>query len=573
MSDKTMDLHWPMRGVVRREPLRTPQNARGPYPAPWAVNVRIDDPISRRMRGGSRPGLTKYISEEFDTIVDMASISVSRTTGAAVILFVLDSAIKAFEGGTLETRVSYLENESGSILTDEDENRIVVGTTTVPVGFLVTGHQNVYAVTSNAIVKMDPKTGQTDDLLATDGTVPTGCTFGAVYRDRMVASGGDNAIYMSRVGDYGDWDYGAHVDDSNRPLVFQLALANEVGPLPTAMIPHKDAYLLVASQRSLWVVQGDPAADGSLRRISENVGILSKRAWCKIEDTICFLSEDGIYRVNGDGSELTPLSEETVPDELRDIDTSTTTVVMGYEKDRQAVHVYLTGGSGTHWLYELGPQAWWPMRLQSGHSPVVMAQHDGELLLAGGDDYIRKVGGDNDDGAAVESHVAIGPMRMATTGRYGRLMKLHAMIAAGGGGNVNWRIVTGDTAEEAADNVKLAIEAFQSGGDYSSYVSASGNWPSGSRSIMAYPRTRGVWCCLWLQATDKWAFEGARMETSISGMWRGTTASVVPAGVVSTSSSPSASPSSTPSASTSGSPSASPSTSPSSSPSSSPSAT
>ena len=64
---------------------------------------------------------------------------------------------------------------------------------------------------------------------------------------------------------------------------------------------------------------------------------------------------------------------------------------------------------------------------------------------------------------------------MGSPGYFGRMLKMHAMLASGSGA-VNWRVVTGDTAEEAADNAKTAIETFQSGGDYSSYVKASGNW-------------------------------------------------------------------------------------------------
>ncbi len=42
----TKDILWPMRGVVRREALRAmPADARGPWPCPWAVNVRAGVPI------------------------------------------------------------------------------------------------------------------------------------------------------------------------------------------------------------------------------------------------------------------------------------------------------------------------------------------------------------------------------------------------------------------------------------------------------------------------------------------------------------------------------------------------
>jgi hypothetical protein len=518
-----LNLLWPMRGVVRREPYRLPPQAEG-FVAPWAVNVRIYDNIERRLRGGSRPGLTRYVAADLGTtIADIASINTSSTGGAeSTLVALVDSVIKTVTAGTLSAPVAYLTDGSGNILTDASGNRLFVSDSTPPSsGFLVVGQQHVFAVTTSGVTKMDPKTGQTDSIVASDGSVPTNCTFGAVYRDRLCLSGEDNAIYMSRQGDYTDWDYGAHVGDQGRPLAFQLALSADVGPLPTAMIAHKDAYLLVASQRSLWVVQGDPAADGSLRRISENVGILSSRAWTRIEDTICFLSEDGIYRVSADGSEMTPLSEVAVPDELRDVDTSTTTVSMGYEHDRMAVHIFLrtSGGSDTHWVYELRTEAWWPVRMQDDHSPLAVAQHDGELLLAGGDGFIRKIGGDDDDGSNIESHAIIGPLRLGVVNSFGHILNLHGMLAVGSG-TVTWRVVTGDHAEEAADNAKAAIEAFQAGNDYSSYVLASGNWTAG-RANMSYPRTRGVWCCLWIQSTAKWAFEGVAMETVPSGPWRG----------------------------------------------------
>lgn len=514
----TKDILWPMRGVVRREALRTrPADARGPWPCPWAVNVRVEDPIARRLRGGSRTGLTKFVSDDMGTtIADMVSINVSSTSGVSEVLFVLvDSTIKTVEDGVTTTQVAYLTDASGNILTDADENRLTVSSGSPPsTGFLVTGQQYVFAVTSSAIVKMDPKTGKTDNVVAVAGTIPTDCTFGAVYRDRLCLSGNDNTIYMSRQGVYGDFDFGVSHDDQARAIPFQLSLSSDVGALPTALIPCLDAYMICGTTRSLWVVQGDPGSNGALRRISETVGIIGPKAWVKVDSTIVFLSEDGLYQVQADGSNLTPLTPELLPDELRDIDLSTTTVSMGYEADRPAFHIYLrtAAGSDTHWLFERG--AFWPMRLQNAHSPLVVCQHQGELLLAGSDGYVRKVTGDNDDGAAVQSHVVLGPFRLGIQGHYGRILNMHANLATGSG-RVNWRVVTGDTAEEAADNAKTAIEAFQAGTSYSSLVKKSGNWTAG-RSIMVYPRVRAIWCCVWLQSTDKWAFEGLFLDTGES---------------------------------------------------------
>jgi hypothetical protein len=513
----TKDILWPMRGVVRRETLRLIPDNQGPWPTPWAVNVRVEDPIERRLRGGSRPGLTKYVSTDLGAVIaDMISVRVSSADeGASEILVVLvDSVIRTIENGVLSTPINYLTNESGEVITNEDDVPISIGEgATISSGFLVSGQQKVFAVTSSGISKFDPKTGQLEDLETVDGTIPTDCTFGAMYRDRLCMSGQDNAIYMSRQGVYGDFYVGADVSDQQRALAFQLSLSSDVGAAPTAMIPCMDAYLICATSRSLWVVKGDPAGDGTLQRISETIGIIGSKAWVKIDSTIVFLGRDGLYQIQTDGSGLKPLSD-VIPDELQTIIVPTTVVSMGYDSDRPAFHIYLrtAGGSDTHWMYELATESFWPMRLQDSHSPRVVCRHAGELLLGSSDGYVRKITGDNDDGAAIQSHVVLGPIRLGTRGNFGRMLNMHAMLAAGSG-RVNWRIITGRTAEEAADNAKTAIEAFQSGTSYSSLVKGSGNWKAG-RSIMVYPRVRAIWCCIWLQSTDAWAFEGLLFNTS-----------------------------------------------------------
>lgn len=58
---KTRRLRFPSAGVVRRMGYEDSArwNPDGTYPTPWAVNVRGEDPTSLRLRGGSRPGLSK----------------------------------------------------------------------------------------------------------------------------------------------------------------------------------------------------------------------------------------------------------------------------------------------------------------------------------------------------------------------------------------------------------------------------------------------------------------------------------------------------------------------------------
>ena len=519
---RTIELHFPIEGVNRRMPER-PKQRRGSYPCPWAVNVCNEDNIEQRIRGGSRVGLTKFVAGNFGTsISDIVSINLSSATGSTEVLFVLTgSSIKTVTSGVVGTPISYLGRDAGAdVLVDSSGRNMLSSAASPPSsGFLVTGQQLVLAVNSSSITTLDAKTGKTDSVIPSAGTVPTGCTFGAVYRDRLILAGSDNTIYSSKMGDYSNWDYGRDVSDASRAIFWQLALAAEVGSKPTAMIASNDNSLIIASKNSLWILSGDPSG-GQLKRISGDIGIVSSKAWCVTDGTIFFLSDCGVYKIGSDGSGLAMVSEKALPVELKDINVSTTTVMMEYEKDRKIVHVYLktSGGNDTHWIYELQTEAWWAVRLQNNHSPLAVCKHEGEVVLAGVDGYVRKIGGNDDDGTAIESHVVIGAMRLGTVDKAGIANMLHGVLGTGSG-TVTWRLVVGESAEEASDNAKLAIEAFQASNDYSSYVKHTDTWTAG-RSLAQYPRVRSLWCCIWLQSTEKWAFEGATMQSKQSGRYR-----------------------------------------------------
>jgi hypothetical protein len=214
---KPLKIQFPAAGVVRRR--AESAQLRAPYPTPWAVNVQSEDAIERRLRGGSRLGLTKLVSEELgDSIADMASLNLKDGDDLSEVLFVLvDAAVKTITNGTVDTLKAYLTDESGNNITDELGEPIVVGSDLDaaylrdedgniitdehgdPIisgyrGFLVTGKQLVFAVTRLGVTKYNPATGQIDDLTG----VPSGCTFGAIYRDRLWLAGYNNVIHVSR---------------------------------------------------------------------------------------------------------------------------------------------------------------------------------------------------------------------------------------------------------------------------------------------------------------------------------------------------------------------------------------
>lgn len=441
VTKKVRQLKWPERGVVRRQDTEGQPEFRPPFPAHWAMNCRLQDPLEKRLRGGSRPGLAAW-------------------------------------AGTVDGSVGPL----------------------LPAAELA--------------------------------LAPAGCSHGCWYRDRLVAGGGlSNAVYLSRQGDSSDWDYGADVGDQGRAVVIQMGEAREIGDPATALLPFRDESLLAATEHSLWLLRGDPAADGSLRNLSRGVGILGPAAWCPIKDgrvgdtpvryAFAFLSSLGLFMISPSGDGLQSLSEDRIPQELRDIP-DTTTVSLAYSPDERGVYVFTTPatGVGTHWFFDLVHQGFWPLRLAEGHQPVAAEWIDGALVLQCQDGYLRAVGGTADQGQAIESYVLIGPVRLSGPDTAGILTKIKGILPPNSS-SVGWRIIAGDTAAQVCVDGETAIAAYVAGETTvaESYAKAAGTWYAG-RSLTRYPRVRGMWASILLKVTGPWAYESIVIESRDAGRWR-----------------------------------------------------
>jgi hypothetical protein len=530
---KQLELRFPSAGVVRRPGFRDSSDLGPPYPAPWAINVRAEDPLSRRLRGGSRPGLTKVLANVLGTavagILPLDKATSSATDPALAVL--ADQTLGVLVNGTLSTPAAELLDTTGGTILDTTGGTILTGTASVPAAaFLVSRYNKVYAIHSTGVAVLDVNTGNVDALAASNGTLPSGATWGFVYRDRLGLAV-DNAVYLSRQGDFTDWNLGYDVEDAGRPFLLQLSEASHVGAAPTAAVPFKDAACLLATRNSLWVLSGDPAATGSLRAVSKAIGIVNERAWCKIEDAqvgdalvrdgVCFLSPRGMFLVSPSGDGLLDLSGDRIPDELQDV-AATTTVRMAYCPKEQGIYIFTETAESvvSNWFFSLSGKSFWPDAWQADHQPLDACYYDGEVLTVGADFYLRSIEGDDDDGTDIESHVLIGPLRLARPGTFGRVQSLRAALGETSG-TVTWRLVDGDTAEEAAENAKTAIALYQAGNvtGAGEYVAASGDLLAG-RNTIVYPRIRAEWILVWLQSTAKWAYETMIIETEQSGRVR-----------------------------------------------------
>jgi hypothetical protein len=310
---------------------------------------------------------------------------------------------------------------------------------------------------------------------------PTGAAQ-CIYRGRLLRPNG-KVLAASRLGNYQDWDFSVDVSDPGRPFMMKLAEAGETGENITALIPHKDAYLLCATANTLWVLRGDPTADGSLQNLSRDVGIVGAKAWCRDHlDRYYLLSSHGMYTIGASGDGLQALSEDVVPEQLTGVTDASTE--LQYDHETRGVYIYIQKAGDVSWMFDTERQGFWPF----------------QVGYAG-------------------SHVAIGPVMLGNGNTFGRLIQLHGILAQGSV-DVVWRVLVADTAEQVSDNAKLAIETLVAG-NAPTGIQSSGVWRGTGANHRAYPRARGKYMILLLSATTgDWAWEGATAVIQPSGAWR-----------------------------------------------------
>jgi len=513
----TKSLAFPLAGVSRRGPYR--QQTR-PFSAPWALNVRTVGPSETRRRGGSRPGLAKLCPTDLGGSVT-ALIPVSYIDSGGTrrydLVYVVDGTLGYIRAGVATTTTAELEGPDGVDIVTDDGSTTIDFAATVSTGALqgvVRGGRVYFADTTLQV--FSPATGVVEPVLATTSVaVPTGQPLIALYRDRIFLAGSDQAWYASRVSDPGDWDYGADAANPTAAIAGQLSDAGVVGDVLTAMIPIHDQVLVMATASELWVLRGDPAT-GRLENVSDSVGIVDTNAWAMSPDgTLVFLSHDGVY-VWSAGTRAAPtrFSAERVPDELREIDTSTTTVSMAYDPEGRGYHLFLTPadpGVGTHWWIDLDNRAFWPQRYDRFHQPLAAAHLAeaglGNVVIASQDGYVRYFldGQEDDDGEDLESHLLIGPVRIAANDVRDALLAEINGVVEDLGGPVTWRVVMGPSAAEAAEDALADLNLVLDGQDPTS-AAASGTWTEG-RNRVSRPRTRGAWAVIWLSSTTAWSYE------------------------------------------------------------------
>lgn len=372
----------------------------------------------------------------------------------------------------------------------------------------------------------DPKTNVLSlwmtAAISTGGSVPVGCPCIARFHDRICLAGNFQAPHnwnLCRQGDALDFLDTLDLNDVQRPMNGQDSTAGLVGQPITALAPHRDDYLILASDRAIYVMRGDPAYNGFIDCLSETVGFVDKTAFCRGPDgELIFLTREGIYGLPASANAVpTSMSHERLPRELLDYSPALHTISLAFDVRGRGVHIYLTQKDSKlskHWWFDWEQKGFWPVSLPQTMEPTAVcavtnaSAEDSCVLLGGRDGYVRRYRDscEHDDGTSITSYVVYGPFSPFGDFADSILMELQATLADISG-PVTWAALPGETAEDALSGT--------------AYAHATGTFNE-DLNYSVRPRTRGlVYIKLNNQSSRRaWAIESFSARFRMAGKAR-----------------------------------------------------
>ncbi len=514
---RIMNLIYPAGGQKRKASYA---QVTRPYSSPRCRNVRRIGPLEERVRGGSRPGIEKYLNNDFGTnITGIERLTYIDTSGNLQndIIVIADGIMHIVQGSSISITTAYL-TYSGDNLTSGGNKLIFKSTvsTTNPGGnsdaFQMVSHGGELYIADSTLRKYNPNNG----TILTVGAAPTGQPLVVIYQGRIVLAGLDNTFYMSKHRDFTNWDHGdANHKDASRAIAGAVGGIGDRGNIANTikcMKTWEDQILLFGCDDSLWSIEGMSVR----RNVSHNVGIIAPEAAAITPNgEVLFLAREGIFIWQaGSKQEPEPLSPELIPEDLKDVDVTTNRILMEYDHKNKGVYLFKTpigddaGNDGEHWWIDMENKSLWPdTYVGTDHQPLAITSLPKagytDVIVGSKDGYLRTFDKTNvdDDGQNIESDILFGPIHVAQEfGMDGMIKELRATFADNTTA-LNWYIYTANTAEEVVDKAQTDLDAGVTTNKYT-----TGAWAE-NYNRPKYPRARGAWCVLWVSGTSKWSYE------------------------------------------------------------------
>lgn len=486
-ASKPSDLHFPKAGIdVSRPagewPVRWGPNNEKHYTCPDAVNVRGFDAVAHRHRGGSRPGLSKFIStplvasfivQQLDVLVGAGynppGGGVQSTLSGRVVTVVAVAAGNVYVANPGDTTWTSPTNSAANSPPLNVSGVMQSAPNQQKLWFADGLTDRVY---------YDPSTNVVDDWTTSAGTMPESGGLGprliCLWRGRTCQSGlfGDpQNIFMSKVDDPRDYDYSPANPSATDAVALNLSDLGIIGDVVTGLVPATDDVLVVLCDHTIYRIVGDPLAGGKRLLVCEGIGGAWGQAWCKdpAGNIYFFSNVPGVYVMPPQGAGQPVRISLPVDPLIRDTDTGNSVIRLFWDDLAGGFWLFITPSdavasdpdSVTHWFYEVprpdgSGGAWFKARFaNANHNPICGVTVDGNeaddrtLVFGGWDGYVRQSDPDaaDDDGTEIESSVTLGPYLTPNLDEV-RMESMQGVFAEDSA-DVDYAILTGKTAEAA----------------------------------------------------------------------------------------------------------------------------
>lgn len=488
------------------------------------VNVRAYAQGGTRQRGGSRPGLARFIpGKPGDAFYVVQQLDVLYTTGADVSQSSLSGRVvdlvAVSQGQVYVTQPGETIWVLADNTTGEDPPLNISG-----VMFSAQNIQKLWIVDGINYCVYSPVTGAVSLWTASAGSMPADsdnntarliCT----WRGRTVLSGlllDPQNWFMSAVGDPTDFDYAPATPSETQAVAGNNSALGFIGEPVMTMIPVTDDVLLFGTSNAWWAMRGDPMAGGSIDLITTSVGAAWGLPWAKAADgtVYFFANRPGVFRMDPNSLSPPVKVSSAIDQFLVDMDTGNSHVRMAWDDRYALLHVFITPldapAATYHLAYETRLGAWWLDRFSnSDMDPLCCAVLDGNepgdrvVVIGSWDGYVRIFSptATDDDHFEIESEVWIGPF--VTDNMDEILLKDLQAVLSEDSGDVTFAVHAGRSAEEA----------------FNSTAVTDGVWVAGRNEDEAI-RVAGHAIYVRLVSSNPWALEQIRSRVATTGMVR-----------------------------------------------------
>lgn len=372
----------------------------------------------------------------------------------------------------------------------------------------------------------------------TYGTMPTSSSLVSLYRGRLVLNDDDNphAWYMFAVGNPFKILYDFTNDEQLSAVTYANGRVGLVGDILTTYIAISDDLFIFGCQNSIWVLVGDPLAEGQLTQLTADTGIWGSRAWCVDgQSNLYFFGNDGVYQCSISNGLTKPknISKLKLPTLVADLDLdkSLHRVVLAFDPVNNGVVItrtLLSDGTNTGYWLSLTTGGFFPESFPascgifSAHYFPATDETYKNFLVGCADGYIREFDNStkNDDTtssiAAISSYCLLLQKLGIDDNHKGMLREITGITGGGAAGgdfsdtdSVAYSLFSADDAETLIEDVIDGATAF-----------STGTWSGTGKQDRIRPRLGGVWAGIQLAnstASETWAINSVSGEVIPKG--------------------------------------------------------